>query len=335
MNPTVSIVLPFRNAAATLSDALASIAGQTLTDWELLAIDDGSTDDSPNLVASAGASDSRIRLLSPGQIGLVAALNRGLEASRGEFIARMDADDWMRPRRLELQLQLLGSHPELGLASCLVTLFPDDALFAGYREYARWLNGCVTAEEIADAIYVESPLAHPSVMIRRALLIESGGYRDGDFPEDYELWLRLDAAGVRMAKVPQVLLDWREHPRRASRVDPRYARSAFDRIRIDYLSRDRRLARPDIVFWGAGRKTRLRSRLLIQRGIRPLAYIDIDPRKIGKSIDGIEVHPRDWLQRSDRPFVLAWVTNHGAREEIAAFLTAAGYRSGRDWLAVG
>lgn len=334
--PSVSIVMPFRDAAETLPACLTSIAAQTRRDWELLAIDDGSTDSSAALVRAAATEDARIRLLSPGRVGLVAALNLGLAEARAPLVARMDADDVMAPERLALQRDHLARHEEVVLVACQVRLFPDDAIRDGFREYARWQNACLTAEDVAAEIYVESPFAHPSVMFRRDVVVAAGGYRDGDFPEDYELWLRMHAGGHRMEKLPRVLLDWRESSARFSRTDPRYGRDAFDRLRAACISRDERMSgdRP-IVFWGAGRRTRRRARHLVARGVTPAAYVDIDPKKIGRTIDGAQVHPPEWLDREPRPFVLAWVASHGARELIAAKLAELGYRRGEDWLGVG
>jgi hypothetical protein len=218
-----------------------------------------------------------------------------------------------------------------------VELFPPEEVRGGYREYVRWQNGVVEPWQVAAEIYVESPFAHPSVMARTEVLRAAGGYADGPFPEDYELWLRLHAAGHRMGKVPCVLLRWRERAGRASRVDPRYAREAFDRLRADFLARDPRV-RPDreVVAWGAGRPSRLRARLAMDRGIRPVAWIDVDPRKIGQRVWGLPVHPPGWLAgREPRPFILVYVNSHGARDLIAARLGELGYRAGDDWLGVG
>jgi glycosyltransferase involved in cell wall biosynthesis len=334
--PEISILLPFRDAAATLAEALDSTARQTFGNYELLAVDDGSADGSRELAASWAGRDERIRLLSPGRVGLVAALNLGIAEARGELIARMDADDLMRPERLAAQRAYLHDHPEVALVACQVALFPPEQIQAGYREYLRWQNACLSPREIADNIYVESPLAHPSVMLRRGVLEALGGYHDGPFPEDYELWLRMHAAGLAMAKLPQVLLDWRESPGRTSRVDPRYSRASFDRLRARFLAQDARL-QPGrtLVVWGAGRRTRLRVRHLIDAGRALDAWVDIDPRKIGNLVWGLPVHPPAWLAREPKPFVLVYVSVHGARELIAGMLEPLGYRLGEDYLCVG
>lgn len=328
--------MPFRDAAETLGECLASIESQTLREWELVAVDDRSIDSGPAIVAELAGRDSRVRLVRAADRGLVAALNHGVAESGAPLVARMDADDVMLPERLAEQVAYLEMHPDVDVAGCQVELFPDELVLAGYREYVRWQNLCVTADDIATAIYVESPLAHPSVVMRRDALLAVGGYRDGAFPEDFELWLRMHAAGRRMAKVPRVLLRWRESSARMSRVDPRYARGAFDLLRARYLVNDDRLrSGRDIVIWGAGRRTRKRAERLISLGVSPVAWIDIDPDKTGRIVRDIPVHPREWLDRSPRPFVLLYLTAHGARDDAASWLAAHGYEQGRDWLGVG
>jgi glycosyltransferase involved in cell wall biosynthesis len=334
--PEISIVLPFFDAAATLPECLASIQRQTFAPYEVLAVDDGSADGSAAIVRKAAGQDARIQLLQPGRVGLVAALNLGIAHARGPLIARMDADDIMHDERLAAQFAYLQQRPEIALVAAQVELFPPDQIRAGYREYIRWQNQCLTPDQIAANIYVESPFAHPSVMIRRDVLAELGGYDEGPFPEDYELWLRMHQAGARMAKLPRVLLAWRERADRTSRVDPRYDREAFDRLRASFLARDPRLGGGrELVVWGAGRKTRLRARHAIERGIRPSAWIDVDPRKIGHVVWGLPVRPPEWLDRCPRPFVLVYVTSHGAREYAAGLLSRWGYQVGVDYLAVG
>lgn len=334
--PAVSIVMPVRDAAATLPACLTSIQRQSLRKFELIAIDDGSSDDSAALLQEYARHDARLHVLQAGRIGLVAALNQGVAAARAPFIARMDADDLMHEDRLSEQYAYLCRHPEIALVATQVELFPAEHIRAGYREYVRWQNACLDPAEIAANIYVEAPFAHPSVMLRRSALDMLGGYIDGPFPEDYELWLRMHEAGLRMAKLPRVLLAWRDHAERASRTDPRYARAALDRLRARFLARDPRLHNGrELVIWGAGRNTRLRARHLIEHGMSPCAWIDIDPKKIGHCVWGVPVYAPAWLRREPRPFVLVYVTTHGARELIAATLAEMGYRIAEDYLAVG
>jgi glycosyltransferase involved in cell wall biosynthesis len=216
-----------RDAAATVARAVESIRGQTFRDWELLAIDDGSTDGTREILQTLARADPRVRVLARARGGLVAALEAGLGAARGEFIARMDADDESHPERFAAQVALLRAQPELGLVGCLVKFGGDRAASAGYALHVDWVNSLVTPEQIALNRFVELPVANPSAMFRRELVARHGGYRDGDFPEDYELCLRWLDAGVRMAKVPRTLLTWHDAPTRLSRTNARYAPEKF------------------------------------------------------------------------------------------------------------
>lgn len=335
--PAVSVLLPCRNALPTLATCLDSIRTQTLTDFEVIAIDDHSSDGTDGLLEDLTGKDPRFRLVRTTQQGLVSALNLGLSWASSDLIARMDADDLMHPRRLELQRQYLARQREVAVLGSRVHAFPEEILSTGFREYIRWQNSCVSAEAIAADIFLESPFAHPSVMFRKAPILELGGYLDGDFPEDYELWLRLHRHGALLAKLPQMLLDWRDSADRVSRIDPRCSRDAFDRLRARYLARDPRVIsnRGNLAVWGAGRNTRKRVQHLLAYGFSPIAWIDIDPRKIGNRINGIPVVEPTWLRRKERPFVLCYVAVHGARECIEMEMHHLGYRKGRDYLHVG
>ncbi len=335
--PLVSVLLPFHNAAQTLAECIESVLGQTLTEIEITAVNDRSDDDSLQVLHQY--ADERIRIIDNERCGLVAALNLGLAHCSAPLVARMDADDIMLASRLEQQCQYLRAHPDVVLVAAQARKFPQARIQNGYREYMRWQNAVLSFDDIYNQIYIESPFAHPSVMFRRDSVIAAGGYRHGEFPEDYELWLRLLHSGHRMEKLPQVLLEWRESDTRLSRVSAHYSRKAFDRVRAHYLSKDTRIHDKPIAFWGAGRKTRQRVRLLLDKGFEPKVWIDIDPKKIGNRIDGVDVVEPAWLERAARdgnkPFVLNYVTNHGARDIARTYLERIGYNMGRDYLEVG
>ncbi len=333
----VTVVLPFYNAAATLSETLDSIQQQTLENFTLIAVDDGSSDHSAELLQQRMQHDPRIQLLQPGHQGVVGAMNTALNHCHSPLVARMDADDLMDPRRLELQSAYLQAHSEIDLLGSRVRMFADSPNADGLDEYIRWQNSCLSPQQIADNIYVELPIAHPSLMFRREVIAQAGAYREGDFPEDYELLLRLHSGGRRMAKLPEILLYWRDGDSRLTRTDARYSREAFDRVRADYLAGDPRLhGKRPLVLWGAGRKSRKRAAHLLAHGFTHIAWIDIDPCKIGNRVDGVPVVDARWLQlQPERPFVLNYVNNHGARQQVAAALEAMGYRQGVDFLHVG
>ena len=334
--PAVSVLLPAFNAAASLPAALDSIRAQTFPDWELIAVDDGSTDGTLEVLRAAAARDSRVRVWPQPHAGLVAALNAGLGLARGGFIARMDADDVAHPERLAAQVAFLRAQPDLGLAGCLVAFGGDTARAAGYALHVDWLNALIEPEAIALNRFVESPFAHPSVLFRAGLVARLGGYRAGEFPEDYELWLRWLEAGVRMAKVPRVLLTWADPPGRLSRTDARYAPEAFYRCKAPFLARWLKAhvdpARP-VWVWGAGRPTRQRAEWLVTHGVSIAGYLDIDPRKIGRVLQGRPVLGVDALRgRAREVFVLGYVAKRGARELARRHLQECDFVEGRDFL---
>ena len=332
--PAVSVVLPVRNAVSTLGRAFKSLRGQTWTDWELIAVDDGSVDGGRELLEQHAATDARIRVLANRGAGLVSALNTGLAEARGGLIARMDADDESHVERLSEQVGLLGRDPRLGLVSCLVNFGGDRERSAGYARHVDWLNDLVDPEAIALNRFVESPLAHPSVMFRRELVDRYGGYRDGDFPEDYELWLRWLDGGVRMAKAPRVLYAWHDTPGRLSRTDPRYDPENFFRLKAAWVARElrRTAGSRDVLVWGAGRPTRRRAAHLETHGVRIAAYVDIDPRKIGRTVGDVPVRAPADLPPADGAFVLGYVGSRGARELIREALRGRGFAEGRDFM---
>ncbi len=336
MNPQLAVLLPFYNAAPTLAETLDSILAQTFKDFILIAVNDGSTDNSCEIMHEYIKRDQRIELLQIEHQGVVGAMNHALEQCTAPICARMDADDIMAPERLQKQWEYLQANPEIDLVGSCVRLFPEEIVQDGFNEYIRWQNSCITPRQIADNIYVELPIANPSICFRRDVVQEVGGYRDGDFPEDYELLLRLHQHGHQMAKLHEVLLHWRDSDSRLTRTDERYSRTAFDRIRAAYLASDPRLqqGRP-LAYWGAGRVTRKRTAYLIGYGHSPHVWIDIDPGKIGKVYEGAEVVAPKWLEQEEKPFVLSYVSNHGAQALIASDLESRGYRNGIDYLIVG
>ena len=333
--PAISVILPVYNAEDTLDAAIRSMVRQTEEDFELLAVDDGSTDASPAIIERWTEQDSRISAISTGHQGIVHALRTGLEASRGRYIARMDADDLSLPGRLEAQKTHLDRRPDTGLVSCLVEHMGDKQEMAGYARHVRWINSLTDYRSIALNRFIESPLAHPSVMFRRATLEKHGGYREGNFPEDYELWLRWLDRGVRMEKVPEVLLKWRDEPGRLSRNHPRYSFEAFYRVKAKYLAlwlEAHNPRHPEVVIWGAGRVTRKRAEMLTGHGVEITHYVDIDPNKIGNEIQGRPVWGPDDLPVPGKCFVVPYVGRHGANKMIRTALEERGYREAEHFL---
>lgn len=336
--PEVSVLMPCYNAAKTLDTALESILSQTINDIEVVVVDDGSTDDSPQKLEAWTAQDRRVRVIPRAHIGIIGALNAGLQVCQSEFVARMDADDRSLPDRLEEQVAYLHGHPEIAVVACLVSGFPQGQVREGFQLYINWLNSLVTDEDIRREIFVESPMAHPSVVFRKTEVRKVGGYQEHGWPEDYDLWLRLYLEGARFAKVPRHLFEWREYPERLTRVDSRYSLENFLRVKAYYLARGPVLGRDGVILWGAGMLGRRLSKHLIRLGCPLVAFIDIDPRKVGRTRRGLPIIPPEELiaywERYAHPVILACVGARGARRLIRERLESLGLREARDWWGV-
>ncbi len=297
-----------------------------------MAVDDNSTDDTPRILADYGRRDRRIRILDSRERGLVAALATGLTSCRSPLVARMDADDVSHPRRLEMQFDFMDKNPEVGLTACSFRHFPRHDIRVGMRSYETWQNGLCTHELIMRDLYVESPFVHPSVMFRKKLVQAVGGYQDRGWCEDYDLWLRLAAAGVQFARLPRLLFFWRDRSERLTRTAAAYSQSAFRDCKAHYLKQGFLAGIDEVTLVGAGQEGRAWRRTLEQRGIRVFRWIDADPRKRGRMLHGAPVLPPETAELSGK--FLVTVGTRGARQEIRTWLAGRGLVEGEDVVCV-
>jgi hypothetical protein len=330
--PRVSVLLPARDAERTVRRAVESVLAGTLADLEVLAVDDGSRDGTREVLEALARADPRVRVLAGHGEGLVAALGTALAAARAPYLARMDADDEALPRRLEASVEALEADPSLAGVGTSVEVFRDDQpVSPSMSAYVRWLNGLTTPERLARERFVESPLCHPSVCLRRAPLLAVGAWEAGPFPEDYQLWLKLLDAGQRLRNLPEVLLRWRDSGARLTRTDPRYGWERFLFLKGHFLARLGALRARPCTMWGTGPTGLKLTRLLRERGVEVARFVDLHPRKVGTRIHGIPVlHPRE-LGGPGEGHLVAAVGAHGARDEIRAELGARGWAEGVDF----
>jgi len=333
--PALSVILPCYNAAETLEEALQSLAMQRFGDFEVLAVDDGSEDETGEILARWAKRDARFRHLSQPHAGVIAASNAGMLACRAPYIARMDADDRALPARFARQVAYLREHPQVAVVSSLVRAFPAEGTGKGFKIYIEWLNSLVSDAEIRREIFVESPLPNPSVMFRRDWLLRMGGYQERGFPEDYDLYLRLYLAGARFAKIPEVLLEWREHPNRLTHTDSRYSLENFLRAKAYYLARGPLKGRDGVIIWGAGMMGRRLARQLERQDVPVTAFADINEEKIGGVLRGKPIIAPDalhaWWGRYQAPALLAGVGSRAARRSIRQKLDEMGLVEEKDW----
>ncbi len=321
--------MPVRDAAATLREAISSILRQQGVRLELIVADDGSRDGSLRIVNEFCRADKRLRLMLLPRRGLVPALNAALAQARGEVIARMDADDISHPDRLRRQLALLD---QADVVSCRVKCFPAERVRSGLQRYQNWINSLTSHLAITRELFIECPLPHPTLMLRREILEKIGGYREGRFPEDYDLVFRLFLARARFAKCPAVLLDWRESRGRLQRKSRRYSPENFRKLKLHYLKRIHLKGNRPVTVWGAGRNGKPWGMLMQKSGLDVAGFIEISPRKIGKKIYGLPVFAPEDIKSKARGLIAVAVGAPGARKEIRAYMKKIRLRETKDYL---
>jgi glycosyltransferase involved in cell wall biosynthesis len=235
--PALSVLVPVRDARPWLRASFASLARQRFADFEIVAVDDGSTDGSSEWLDRHARSESRLRVVHTGARGLPAALATALEAARAPWIARHDADDLSHRDRFARQLAHLERNPSVDVLGTRVRLFPTASVGAGMRRWARWNGALLDHAAMRDDSLIDSVLIHGTMMARRPALVTAGGWLERGWPEDVDLWRRLFESGARLSKLPESLYAWRQHPASATRNDPRYRRPAFDALRRDAIER--------------------------------------------------------------------------------------------------
>ncbi len=331
-SPLVSVLMPVKGPSPYLQDAINSILQQTLSDLELLLV--GYPDDTRWMSSIPG--DPRIQCLTRDSDGIVAALNTGLRHARGQYVARMDADDVAYTNRLEEQIKLLSTEPDVHLAAAKVRLFNEvGTIEGGNQHYQQWLNNCRSPDEIRQNIFVESPLPHPTWCAGKHVFDTLQGYRNTPWPEDYDFILRAHLAGLGMAKPDTLLMDWRDHPNRLTRQDSRYSREAFTQAKAWALAQSVAKDR-NVIVCGTGRNATRLHDALQHEGIKTLAFVERDNARTRTSRRHLPVITYQTLL-ADKPnaLVVSAVTAWGAGAELRNLFTRQGWVEFDDFIIAG
>ena len=343
-SPSLSIVLPARDAERTIGLAIESCLAQTLPDFELVLVDHGSEDATFSIMKKYARRDSRIEVLrKPRRAPFVSVANFAWQESSGDLVARMDADDFAYPAKLQHQVKFLSEHPGIAACGTLVRIRkrrspaesghgdPDQ----GYADYETWINSLVMPEQIAAERFIDSPLANPTTMIRRSVLEQYDGYADEIWAEDYDLWLRMLEAGERLGKVDRVLLDWLDSEHRATRTLDRYTQQNFQRAKAHYLARLPIVRERGVAICGAGPIGKKLARRLAEKwGVTVGAFFEVSENRIGNAIAGIPVLPSEAIPDSPHRVLIGAVGLPGARDRIRGLAIEAGFVEGTDFFCV-
>lgn len=332
-NPTVSVILPFFNAELTLNRAIESIASQSFENFECILINNNSTDKSVEIAQTWTKNDQRFVLIHEEQQGVMYASNTGSRHACGRYIARMDSDDVSRPHRLKLQSEFLDLSPDYDAVAGRVNHISHSENTKGFARYVNWVNSVQTFEEIKNKQFVESVIVNPSAMWRKETGEKYGLYKNGNFPEDYEMWLRWLSKGIKIKKLTETVLDWHDSDTRLTRTQSIYSDSSFYKIKTKYLAKwleKNNPFHPNVAIWGASRISRRRAKLLTQYGIEIECFIDT---KKDRLLD----HKIIYFEETPSPnkiFILTYIKQMNARDEIQEFLNKKGYEEGVNYLLV-
>jgi hypothetical protein len=333
--PEVSVVIPVRDGARYLPSTWNTVRRSRGVRFEVVVVDDGSDDETPMLLSSWAASESRLRWVRGARLGLVPALNAGLQMARAPYVARLDSDDLVHPDRLARQLDLARRNGWAVVGSG-IRCFPASMVKKGLRRYEAWQNGLVDAAAMARERFVESPFVHPSVLFHRETVLRFGGYRECGWPEDYDLWLRLFAAGVPMGKSPEILTWWRDHGARLTRTSAHCSPGALAACKATHLLAGPLRDRARVYIAGAGDDAKRIARALADRG-RPIdGFLDLHPRRLGQRIGGSPVVTLEAVrdQLGPEAMVLVAIGGEGRRAGLRAYFAHHGLREPEEVLFV-
>ncbi|MBE9490098.1 MAG: glycosyltransferase family 2 protein [Bacteroidetes bacterium] len=329
-NPLISILIPFKNTAEFLPECLQSVINQTYTNWEVLIVDDGSIDESYNIVKEYENLDSRIQLFKNNGHGIIDALRLAFSKSKGKLITRMDSDDIMTNNKLEVLKTNLQHYGKQHIAIGLVTYFSKNGIGDGYSKYESWINNLTANGVNYSDIYKECVIPSPCWMIHREDLVNADAFNPNRYPEDYDLTFRFYQKGYKCIPCSSVLHKWRDYTTRASRTDPHYAHDYLLDIKIHYfLKLDYDETRP-LTVWGAGDKGKTIAKTLVEKEI-PFHWICDNPKKIGRDIYGQELKPFEHLELIIKPQSIITVANAEAQKQIRNYLKQLELESMKDY----
>lgn len=316
--PLVSILTPFKNVSDYVEECLNSIINQTYTNWELLIIDDHSSDNSFEIVENFAKSDSRIKLHKNDGDGIIKALRKAFTESSGDYITRMDSDDIMTQNKLEVMVNQLKEFGKQHVAIGLVKYFSETGISDGYAKYEAWLNRLTKEGANYSEIYKECVIASPCWMLHRDDLLTCDAFNPNRYPEDYDLTFRLYKHGYKCIPSNQLLHYWRDYSTRTSRTHEHYAQNYFLDIKLHYfLKLDYDNTRP-LTIWGAGFKGKNIAKALVERNIK-FHWICDNKKKIGKEIYGVKLQPFEDLKEIKNPQTIVTVANETEQKQIVTY----------------
>ncbi len=291
----VSIIIPYKNAAIFIAECIDSIISQSYKNWELILVNDNSSDESNSIVEQYCKIDRRIKNYNSNGVGIINALCTGYNHSKGDYITRMDADDVMHIDKIKLLRKALSNSGKNHVSIGLVNYFSSNKILGeGYIKYAKWLNYLTENKLNFFEIFKECTVPSTCWMLHRNDFDKIGGFENDKYPEDYDLAFRMFINGINISNVNLVIHHWRDHNLRTSRTDSKYDFKNFIPLKIEYLLKQKN--NNSIVLWGTGKKGKLIAKELIKKE-HPFIWITENTNKHGKEIYGQLIHETKFLKK--------------------------------------
>ncbi|MBL4652360.1 MAG: glycosyltransferase family 2 protein, partial [Flavobacteriales bacterium] len=278
----IAIIMPARNAGLFIEKCINSILHQSYTNWELVVVNDHSTDNTLELLHKFADIDRRITVINNTGNGIIDALKMGYSNTISRFITRMDADDIMPPNKLELMVNQCGKNT---VVTGKIKYISETELGEGYTYYESWLNSFVETNSYYSEIYKECVIPSPCWMMERQTFDKIGGFNSETYPEDYDLVFRMYQHNIKVKPIKTLLHIWRDHSARASRNDKNYSDNNFLELKTNYFLKIDYDSSQQLVIWGVGKKGKTLARMLIEKNI-DFKWITDNPNRIGKDVYG-------------------------------------------------
>ena len=304
MSEKISILMPIKNAGPYLADCLNSIINQTESNWELIAVNDLSTDSSLNILNEYANKEKRIKVFTNNGQGIIDALRLAYANSSGNLITRMDADDLMAADKLQLLKQKLIVLGQGYLATGLVKYFANAPLGDGYKKYEAWLNKLTKNHNNFSEIYKECVIPSPCWMVYKSDLEKCEAFKPNHYPEDYDLCFRFYKNKLKVVGVNKILHHWRDYPTRTSRTDEHYEDNRFLNIKLHYFLQLDYEENKTLALWGAGKKGKFIAKHLIKKNIK-FMWLSNNSKKIGKQIYDVKVENCYYKISNQKQYIVA------------------------------
>lgn len=329
--PLVSIIMAAKDTEPYLAACLESILAQTYTNWELIAINDHSSDNTPEILESYAQDDPRVRVFHSSRHKLIPTLKEGYAHARGDLINRMDSDDWMPADKLEV---LVNEWLNVGkghiIAGGTKHFVDKGEVGDGFRRYEEWLNGVARSSTHYEQIYQECVIPSHCWILHKEDFDSVDAFNPEVYPEDYDLCFRFYKKNLVVVGIDKILHYWRDRSNRISRTWEEYKDNRYFELKVRYFYQlDRVRARP-LVLWGAGKNGKDLAKLLLEEEDK-FHWVCDNQRKIGKDVYGIIMQHYDEIPKISDPQILIAVTSPEEKMKIKAQLESWGKKPVLDY----